>query len=209
MANYPKLHLYVDDAHSTSWFGKCGRGWALDTLPDRSRVVVALSLNKAFSAGGGALIFPTEETRTKVRRCGGPMLFSGPVPPPMLGAAVASAELHLRSDFLQHQEMLASRIQLVLALAREHGIQFVANSQSPIFFVQCGYLGAIRLAQSLRNRGAYVSPGGFPAVSKGQEGIRFTVSLNNTEDDIRSFMKVLASERRKLDEVAPEAMTST
>ncbi len=51
---YPQLYLYVDDAHATSWYGKHGRGAALMELGTHERVVVALSLNKAFSAAGGA-----------------------------------------------------------------------------------------------------------------------------------------------------------
>src|SRR5450432_1138413 len=39
LQKYPALHLYVDDAHSTSWTGKFGRGYALERLADRERVV--------------------------------------------------------------------------------------------------------------------------------------------------------------------------
>ncbi|WP_394839130.1 aminotransferase class I/II-fold pyridoxal phosphate-dependent enzyme [Pendulispora rubella] len=197
MQKYPTLHLYVDDAHSTSWLGKHGRGFILEHFADRRRIVAVLSLNKAFSAGGGAVIFSDAEDRTRVQRCGGPMLFSGPVPPPMLGAAVASAELHLRPDFSELQKGLTDRIDLVLSLARQLDIRFVTNDRSPMFFVPCGELEAMfRFAQGLRARGIYTCPGGFPAVPKGQEGIRFTVSLSNTEMDIRHLMESISSEQR-------------
>ncbi|WP_394849846.1 aminotransferase class I/II-fold pyridoxal phosphate-dependent enzyme [Pendulispora brunnea] len=205
MEKYPALHLYVDDAHSTSWFGKHGRGWILEQFSDRRRVIVALSLNKAFAAGGGAIVFPSAEMRTSVRLCGGPMLFSGPVPPPMLGAAVASADLHLRSDFSDLQTQLTDRIDLVLSLARQLDIRFVAEDRSPMFFVPCGELEAMfHFAQGLRSRGIYTCPGGFPAVPKGQEGIRFTVSINNTEMDIRHLMESIAIERKALNDRARE-----
>ena len=87
---YDNLRLYIDDAHSTSWLGARGRGAALDHFADDERVVVTLSLNKAFSAAGGLLALPTRELVDRVRRCGGPILFSGPIQPPMLGAAVGS-----------------------------------------------------------------------------------------------------------------------
>ena len=89
LEKYPRLHLYVDEAHCTSWVGKNGRGYTLDRLPDLSRVVVALGFAKAFAVGGAALIFASDEDRQRVRRCGGPMLFSGPLQPPILGAALA------------------------------------------------------------------------------------------------------------------------
>jgi 7-keto-8-aminopelargonate synthetase-like enzyme len=195
LATYPKLHLYIDDAHSTSWLGRNGRGWALERLGDLSRVVVALSLNKAFSAAGAALVFPTPEARALVRHCGGPMLFSGPIQPPMLGAVLASAELHLRPDFADLQAALARRITLVQELGRELGVSFANDDPSPIFFVRCGAFETLfPLMQALLAHGMFVCPGGFPAVPKNQSGVRFSVSLHNTEDDIRLFMQTLANE---------------
>ncbi len=199
LQKHPSLHIYIDDAHSTSWLGKHGRGWALDVLADRSRVYVALSLNKAFSAGGGALIFPDAETRTMVRRCGGPMLFSGPVQPPMLGAAVASAEIHLRSDFSNLQRMLHERIGLVRTYAQDLGIHFSRDADSPIFFVRCGALeSTLALGRTLRMQGLYTCPGVFPAVPRDGTGLRFTLSLHNTEADVRYLLEVLAAEMKRI-----------
>src|SRR3954465_667626 len=88
---YPQLHLYIDDSHGVGWAGTHGRGPALEALGMHERLVVAASLNKSFAAAGGAVIFPDPELRRRVRTTGGPMIFSGPVQPPMLGAALASA----------------------------------------------------------------------------------------------------------------------
>src|SRR6185312_8818008 len=73
---HPKLRLYVDDAHATSWAGARGRGVTLEHFAADPRVVVVLSLNKAFSAAGGALALPNEAMKRRIRRAGGPMLFS-------------------------------------------------------------------------------------------------------------------------------------
>ena len=67
-------------------------------LPDDDRVVVALSLNKAFSAAGGALVVSNPDLKRRLRACGGTMSFSGPIQAPMLGAAVASAKFHLSPE---------------------------------------------------------------------------------------------------------------
>jgi 7-keto-8-aminopelargonate synthetase-like enzyme len=205
---HPQLHLYVDDAHSTSWLGTHGRGAALELLPDRSRVFVALSLNKAFSAAGGALICPDPEMRGLVRRCGGPMLFSGPIPPPMLGAAVASADLHLGPGLADLQASLLDRIDLVRTLSRELGIRYVNADRSPIFFAPCGTLKALfPVVQALLGRGMFVCPGGFPAVAKNQSGVRFTVSTANTMDDIRLFLEALADELPRCGIARPAGVT--
>lgn len=195
MARYPALHLYVDDAHATSWLGEYGRGHALDFFEERDRIVVALSLNKAFSAAGGALVFPDTVLRDRVRRCGGPMLFSGPVQPPMLGAAVASARLHLDPTFPALQAALLARIQHVVKVSRELDIPLASDASTPIFFVRCGPVEkTFQLIVALRDRGYYVSPGMFPAVPSDKSGPRFTVSLHTSLADIEGFLQALATE---------------
>jgi len=57
LERHPQLHIYIDDAHAISWVGKHGRGGALMHLGRHKRVVVAMSLNKAFSCAGGHLPF--------------------------------------------------------------------------------------------------------------------------------------------------------
>ncbi len=208
LEKHPQLHVYVDDAHSTSWLGTHGRGSALERLPDRSRVYVALSLNKAFSAAGAALIFSNAEDKARVRRCGGPMLFSGPIQPPMLGAALASANLHLDPDFGKLQRALADRIRLTLSLSEELRLPLSDRAPSPVFFVRCGPLEAMfELAQALRVRGFYACPSGFPAVPRDQAGIRFTLSLHNTEADIRELLDAFATEMKRLRLATYEEMT--
>ena len=77
---YPKLHVYLDDAHSTGWYGECGRGAALSHLPNTERVAVALSLAKSFSAAGGALAMATPELKEKNLPFWGNNVFFRPYP---------------------------------------------------------------------------------------------------------------------------------
>jgi 7-keto-8-aminopelargonate synthetase-like enzyme len=199
LAEFPQLWAYIDDAHSTSWLGRNGRGYALERLADRSRVVVTLSLNKAFASGGGALVLPDDELRSKIRRCGGPMMFSGPMQPPMLGAAAASAELHLTPEFESLQANLRERIDLVVSTARTLELPLASDDRTPIFFVRCGASSAaFGLARTLQSGGVYACASAFPAVPQNQAGIRFTVSLHNTPEDVRLFLGLLATEVRRM-----------
>jgi 7-keto-8-aminopelargonate synthetase-like enzyme len=198
LARHPALHVYIDDAHATSWLGRNGRGHALSRLKDRRRVVVALGFAKAFGVGGAALVFSDEEDRMRVRRCGGPMLFSGPLQPPLLGAAVASAKLHLQPEFSLLQQALADRIDRTLDFAKETGVPFVNGDPTPIFFVRFGVASAAMSAvTSLRRQGIYTCVSVFPAVPQNQAGLRITISLHNTVSDIEQLMTALAAETRR------------
>lgn len=201
LARHPSLHLYVDDAHSTSWTGTHGRGHALEGLTDRSRVVGVLSLNKAFAAGGGALILPNQAAARKIRRAGGPLVFGGPLQPPLLAAAVASAKLHLGPELPGLQHALVERIKLTVDLAKEYDVRFMDTSLSPIFFLKCGTPEkTFAMVRGLReNHGIYTSPAFFPVVPRGQAGVRITISLHNTPEDIGTLIHALATETRRLD----------
>jgi 7-keto-8-aminopelargonate synthetase-like enzyme len=190
LERYPQLHLYIDDAHSTGWLGKHGRGAALTHLGSHDRVVVALSLNKAFASAGGALVLPNPALKTRIRRCGGPMLFSGPIQPPMLGAAVASAKFHLAAEHASLQVELLSRIDYTLAAADTAGLPLATKHRTPIFFVEHGSVNEVTDAvREFLEEGFYVCPSAFPAVPMNRPGIRFTISLHNALEDIDALIE--------------------
>src|SRR5262249_43427551 len=112
LGRHERLRLFVDDAHGTGWTGRHGRGPALERLSEaeRARAVVVLSLNKSFAAGGGALVLPDEAARRRVRHTAAPLLFTGPLQPPTLGAALASARLHRSPELARLQAELLERI---------------------------------------------------------------------------------------------------
>jgi 7-keto-8-aminopelargonate synthetase-like enzyme len=182
-ARYENLWLYVDDAHSASWTGRYGRGYALERLSAATlaRTVVAASLNKSFAGAGGAITFPDEESRRLVMSVGGPLIFSGPVQPPMLGALVASARLHLSPELPGRQELLRSRIRLFNRLTTEADLPVVAESEAPIRFVGAGVSSvAYRLTARMREAGFFVNTATFPAVPAKRAGARLALTLHHT-----------------------------
>jgi 7-keto-8-aminopelargonate synthetase-like enzyme len=193
---HPKLHLYIDDAHSTSWTGARGRGAALEYFCDHERVVVALSLNKAFSAAGAALALPNHELGMRIRRCGGPMLFSGPIQPPMLGAAVGSARLHLSDEFPALQAQLKVRLDVCAKALQSAKLKLTTLQPSPIFQAQCDSPRiAFSVADLMRARGFYACVCVFPAVPMNRPGIRFTITRHNDLEDIPAFVAALVESR--------------
>ena len=189
LERYPQLHLYIDDAHAISWMGKHGRGGALTHLGKHERVVVAMSLNKAFSCAGGALALPNAALKTRIRRCGGPMLFSGPIQPPMLGAAVACSKLHLAAEHAKLQEEVMCRIDYALILANELGLPLATYDRTPIFLIECDSMQeSFNTTYQLREHGFFACSSVFPAVPMNRPGVRFTVGLHNELEDIETFM---------------------
>jgi 7-keto-8-aminopelargonate synthetase-like enzyme len=189
LAQHTSLHLYIDDAHGMSWTGRHGRGHALGVEGIHPRMVVALSLAKAFSASGAALVFADRELARLVRTCGSTMIFSGPLQPALLGAAIASAHIHLSDEIVERQFLLRERIELFNTLARERGLSLASDAASPVRFVEIGPEEVTcRIGEVLMNAGYYTNIAMYPAVPKRRAGIRIAITLHQTLEDIRNLV---------------------
>jgi 7-keto-8-aminopelargonate synthetase-like enzyme len=193
LERHDQLHLYIDDSHGVGWSGRHGRGPALQRFAGHERVVVAASLNKSFAAAGGALVFPSAALRRRVRLLGGPMIFSGPVQPPMLGAAVASARIHLSPELEERQAALRDRIRLCTDLLDEFCLPLASRDLTPIRFVTLGLPSvAQEVTERLLEDGIYVNLGMFPAVPIKRSGVRITLTLHHEPEDIQMLVEALA-----------------
>lgn len=208
---YEQFFLYVDDAHGMSWTGRHGRGVVLGSRPIRERMVVAVSLAKGFGAGGGALIFPNQEMARQVRTCGGPMIFSGPIQPAVLGAAIASARIHSSPEIERLQQGLQERIRYCNELLLARDLPIISASEAPIHFIGMGLPRvAQKMVRRLMERGYYSNIAMFPAVPMRRAGVRFTLTLHHTKEDIDGFVNnfaelfpgVLAEECSSREEIA-------
>ena len=190
---YEPFYLYIDDAHGMSWTGTHGRGYVRSNIAHHEKMVLAVSLNKSFAAAGGALILPDEEMATKLRHCGGTLIFSGPIQPPMLGAACASARLHLTDELPAFQQRLTHLIHHTNQSLTDLNLPQFHVSNSPLFFVP---VGLPRITANLINRmiadGFYVNPASFPAVPMKRSGVRFMINNHLTPRDIDQMLDRLA-----------------
>jgi 7-keto-8-aminopelargonate synthetase-like enzyme/predicted N-acyltransferase len=189
---YEQLHVYIDDAHGMSWAGPHGIGYVRREAPHHPRMVLAVSLNKAFACAGGAVVLPEQETADRIRNCGSTQLFSGPIQPAMLGAAVASAKLHLSDEMPGLQAELAALVAHTNRRLSEVGLPQVEACDSPVFFVP---LGLPRLCANLCERmlkeGMHVHMGTFPATPMRAGGVRFCIHRNVTTGDIDKLVERL------------------
>ena len=190
---YEHFHLYLDDAHGISWAGEKGTGYVRSQIEHHPRMILAVSLNKAFAAGGGAIVFPNEEMARLVRDCGGTMIFSGPIQPPMLGAAVASAKLHLSGALAPRQRRLADLVAHTNRRLDEAGLPQFTVTDSPVFFVSAGLPAvSMNIVSRMREDGFLMNPATFPATPMRRGGVRFVINVNLKEEDIDRMVERLA-----------------
>lgn len=177
LEKYKKFHLYIDDAHGMSWSGKNGCGIVASQMKSTDKMVLAVSLNKSFGCAGGCLIFPNKETEKKVRNCGGTYIFSGPIQPPMLGACVSSAKLHLSEPFEKLQKHLDQLIKHTNQKLDELDFPQFEKTNSPLFFIPVGLPKICSdIVLEMRHRGFFLNTASFPAVPMRRSGIRFMIN---------------------------------
>lgn len=192
LENDERLHLYVDDAHATGWCGSRGQGMALQRWPDHDRVVVALSLNKSFACAGGCLAVCSDLQAESIRAFGPAMTFSGPVQPPMLGAIIESAQLHLSPCLAYRQETLRARIAQFNDGAIARGLPLACDSETPMRYIRIGDVAkAGSAAAMLQASGFYVATVAPPAVSAKDVGLRLTITTHHKAEDIDDLLRAL------------------
>ena len=193
--SYPQFNLYVDDAHGTGWIGNNGVGYVLSQKPFHERLFLVAGLAKSFAACGGVLVFPNERVKNKVRNCGGTFIFSGPIQPPMLGAIIASAKLHLSNNIKHYQTELQKRVDYFVDTCKSFNLPLIGESNSPIFFIGVGKPGVgYNMVTRIMNKGFYINLSVFPSVPYKNTGLRIPLTVNHTFEDIYDLLSIIAEQ---------------
>ena len=157
---------------------------------------------KAFGSLGAALVFGDAELARRVRLVGGPLTFSGPIPPPDLGSAVASAGIHLSDEHELMQARLMSDIDFVRTEVVRLALPVESMEATPIWYVRIGSPAqAAEMIHRMMDEGFYMSIAAYPAVPVGQAGVRFNQSLHHDRQQLTDLLEALA---RHLPEVGAE-----
>lgn len=192
MTRYPQLHLYVDDAHGMSWYGKNGCGRIFKEASENKRTIYVTTMAKGFGAMGGIAVFPDRKWYEQVISHGGPLSYSHPLPPPMLGAAIGSAEIHLTGEIETIQDSLREKLEFTSELLNQTQLPVISHPGTPIFYVGTGQPNVgYNFNKRILDSGFYVTLGIFPGVPVKNTGLRFTVTNHNSMDQIESFVEAL------------------
>ncbi len=193
MERYSNFHCYVDDAHGISWIGEHGKGMVLHKRPLHAQMVLVMSLAKGFGCCGGVLVFPEAEPRHLIRCLGTSLIFSGPIPSPVLGACIASAKLHLSDEIYTRQNVLHALIKYFREKAYAYELPLVNHTFSPIFYFGAGGEGnAYYIVKQLLEAGFLTTICNYPVVPKKNAGIRVTLTTHNTFEDIENLLSTMA-----------------
>jgi 7-keto-8-aminopelargonate synthetase-like enzyme len=153
---------------------------------------MSFGLAKSFGTMGGVVAAMDGDLIEAIQVTGGPMLFGGPLPPPTLGASIASADIHLSDELPELQADLVDRIRHVNSFSKSIGLPLAATEETPLWFVEIGpTMSTISTVAEMRRRGFFVNGAAFPAVPRGRGGVRFTVTRYLDENQIELMLSCL------------------
>lgn len=190
--------LMVDEAHSLGVLGETGRGIAEHFNLSRGDVDIWMgTLSKTFASCGGFVA--GDRTLVEYLRYSAPgFIFSVGLAPPDTAAALAALNVLEREPWRVQQ--LQERSALFRRLASQEGIEMI-DGEGPIIPVIIGdSYKCMKLAERLLNAGIHVQPIVYPAVSVAGARLRFFMTVDHTEEQVRKSIEILATELRALEE---------
>ena len=192
-----KVFLMVDEAHSLGVMGATGKGIGEHFGLAGDDVDIWMgTLSKTLSSCGGYIAGSTALIEHLKFLAPG-FLYSVGMPPAV--AASALAALQLLAGDRERVAKVQARGQLFLRLAREAGLDTATSTGLAVIPVITGSsFKAGRLSSALFERGINAQPILYPAVPEQSARVRFFVSCEHTEEQIRHTVAVVAEEMARL-----------
>ena len=192
-----KTFLMVDEAHSMGTIGKTGRGISEYYQINPHDVDLWMgTLSKSFASCGG-YIAGNSALIEYLKYTAPGFVFSVGMSPPNAAASLAAIRV-LKAD-PQRAIILQNRAKLFLDLAKEQGLDTGMSKDSPVIPIIVGdSLKSIQLSQNLFKRGINVPFMIYPSVPQNGARLRFFITCNHTESQIRSTVKILTEELDRL-----------
>ncbi|MCE9592176.1 MAG: aminotransferase class I/II-fold pyridoxal phosphate-dependent enzyme [Planctomycetes bacterium] len=192
-----KALLLVDEAHSLGTMGPTGRGIGEHWGVARTDVDLWMgTLSKSLASCGGYIAGSTELVEYLGYTAPG-FVYSVGLSPPNAAAALAALTV-LRAQ-PQRVSKLRGLAALFLTLAKERGLDIGLSDSTPVIPVIVGNsVKSLRLARALFDRGINVQPILHPAVPEHAARLRFFITTNHSETQVRDAVTAIADELAKL-----------
>jgi len=183
------FYAYVDDAHGTGWCGKHGSGYVIGKYGLHNKMIVVESFAKSIASSGGCIVVPDKTIAEYIKYTGQTMIFSGPLQPALLGALVASVKLHLKEEIITFQKEISDLIHFMREKCKDLELPIISKDETPIQLLRIGSMEkTFKVLEGLVEKGFYPMTAGYPAIAKGDEGIRITITRHLTKADISNFL---------------------
>jgi 8-amino-7-oxononanoate synthase len=192
-----KTLLLVDEAHSLGTMGATGRGIGEHWGVARADVDLWMgTLSKSLASCGGYIAGSAELVEYLKYTAPGFVYSVGMSPP---NAAAALAALTVLGREPQRVVRLRERAALFLKMARERGLDTGSAGGTPVVPVIVGSsVKSLRLARALFERGINVHPILHPAVAEHSARLRFFITTNHSQEQIRATVLAMADELARL-----------
>jgi 8-amino-7-oxononanoate synthase len=188
-----KAFLMIDEAHSFGVMGATGLGIREHYALAGDAVDIWMGTLSKTLAGCGGYIAGTTALVEHLKFLAPGFLYSVGMAPPLAAASLAALE-YMRSD-PSRVATLRARGALFLQLAREAAIDTGTSAGISVIPAIVGSsTRAARLSAALFERGINVQPILYPAVPEKLARLRFFMSCEHSEADIRTVVGALAAE---------------
>jgi 8-amino-7-oxononanoate synthase len=197
VARRHRAWLMVDEAHSLGVLGPRGLGLADHAGIDPKEVDIWMgTLSKSLVSCGG-YIAGRQPLIDYLKRMAPGFVFSVGMTPANAAAALTAV------DILEHEpervRRLNERSALFLRLAREGGLDVGGSVGAAIVPIITGSsISAARLSQALFRRGINVQPILYPAVPERAARLRFFLTAQHTEQQVRDAVGIVLEEARAI-----------
>ncbi len=176
--------LMVDEAHSFGTMGATGRGMSEHFGINPRDVDIWMGTLSKSAASCGGYIAGSEALVELLRYTAPGFVFSVGMPPAQVAAALAAIETLDREP--ERVDRLRSRSELFLSLCREAGLDTGDSGGTPVVPVITGNsMVALRLSNRLKGDGINVQPILYPAVDESAARLRFFITSEHSEEQIR------------------------
>jgi 8-amino-7-oxononanoate synthase len=192
-----KAYLMVDEAHSIGVLGRRGFGIGEHFGLAPSDVDIWMgTLSKTLAACGG-YIAGSRALVDMLRYTAPGFVYSVGMPPPIAAAAAAALDMMIREP--ERIERLRERGRLFLDLAKSAGLNTgLSRGLSVVPVIAGGTIPAMQLAAAVFTRGINVQPILYPAIEERAARLRFFLTAQHTEEQIREAVAATAAEWRRL-----------
>ena len=197
VARRHRAWLMVDEAHALGVLGPRGFGLADHSGVDPGEVDIWMgTLSKTLVSCGG-YIAGRKDLIEYLKRMAPGFVFSVGMAPPAAAAALAAVKILEQEPERVHR--LNERAALFLHLAREGGLDVGGSIGAAIIPIITGSsIQAARLAQALFLRGINVQPILYPAVPERAARLRFFLTAEHSEQQVREAVAILREEARAI-----------